>query len=120
LLASKFIEFVKETIWLSPIIVVPKKNDKLRIYIDFKKLNVAIKKDPYPLPFTQEVLSIVARYEAYSFLDGYLGYHQIYIAPNDRYKATFVIYWGVFIWKVMPFAVKKGPPTYHKVMTKSF
>jgi hypothetical protein len=65
------------------------KNGKLKIYIDFKKLYEATKKDPYPLPFTDEVLNIVARYEAYSFLDGYLGY-QIFIAQEDRYKIAFV------------------------------
>jgi hypothetical protein len=54
-----------------PIIGVPKKNGKLKIYIDFKKLNGATKKDPYPLPFKIGVLNTVARYEAYSFLDGY-------------------------------------------------
>jgi hypothetical protein len=37
----------------------------------FQKLNIATKKDPYPLPFTNEVLNKVAGYEAYSFLDGY-------------------------------------------------
>jgi hypothetical protein len=56
---------------LSPIIVVPKKNGKLKICIDFRKLNVATKKNPYPLPFKNEVLNIITRYEAYSFLDGY-------------------------------------------------
>jgi hypothetical protein len=45
------------------------------------KLNVATKKDPYPLPFTYEKLNIVTRYEAYFFLDGYSRYHQISIAP---------------------------------------
>jgi len=50
---------------LSPIVGVPKKNGKLRIYIDFKKLNAAIKKDPYPLPFIGEMLNIVVRNEAY-------------------------------------------------------
>jgi len=59
------------------LVVVPKNNGKLRIYIDFRKLNVATKKDPYPLPFTYEVLNIIAGYEAFSFLDGYLGYHFI-------------------------------------------
>jgi hypothetical protein len=77
---------------LSPIVVVvPKKNGKLKIYIDFRKLNVATKKDPYPLPFTYEVLNIVARYEAYSFLGGYSRYHQIYIIQENKYKTTFVI-----------------------------
>jgi hypothetical protein len=76
---------------LSPIIVIPKKNGKLQIYIDFGKLNVTTKKDPYPLPFADEVLNIVARYETYSFLNGYSRYHQISITPEDRYKIIIVI-----------------------------
>jgi hypothetical protein len=53
-------------------------------------LNKATKKYPYPLPFSYEVLNIVARYEAYSFLDGYSRYHHISIALEDRYKIAFV------------------------------
>jgi hypothetical protein len=62
----------------------------LKICINFKKLNATIKKDPYPLPFTYEVLNIVAGYEAYSLLDGYSRYHKIFIVLEDRYKTTFV------------------------------
>jgi hypothetical protein len=51
--------------------VILKKNGKLKICVDFKKLNKATKKDPYSLPFSNEVLDNVAGYEAYSFLDGY-------------------------------------------------
>jgi hypothetical protein len=58
-------------------VVVLKKNGKLKICVDFKKLNKATKKNPYPLPFFDEVLNIIARYEDYSFLDGYLRYNQI-------------------------------------------
>jgi hypothetical protein len=90
LLTTRFIQFVEEATCLSPIVVVPKKNGKLKICIDFIKLNATTKKDPYPLPFTDEVLNIVAWYETYSFLDGYLGYHQIFIVPKDRYKIAFV------------------------------
>jgi hypothetical protein len=91
LLATKFIQFVKEATWLSPIETIPKKNGKLRIYIDFRKLNATTKKDPYPLPFTNEVLNTILGYEAYSFLDGYSKYHQIFISPKYRYKIAFVI-----------------------------
>jgi hypothetical protein len=56
-------------------VVVPKKNGKLKICVDFKKLNRATKKNPYPLPFSDEVFNIIARYETYSFSGGYLGYH---------------------------------------------
>ncbi len=66
-----FIQFVKEAIWLSPIVVVPKKNGKLIICINLKNLNITTKKDMYALPFTNEVLNIITKYEAYSFLDGY-------------------------------------------------
>jgi hypothetical protein len=47
--------------------VVPKKNGKLRICVDFRKLNKATKKNPYPLPFFDELLNTILGYEAYSF-----------------------------------------------------
>jgi hypothetical protein len=80
MLVTRFIQSLKEATWLSPIVVVPKKNGKLKICVDFRKFNKATKKKPYPLPFFDGVLNIVARYETYSFLDGYLGYHHISIA----------------------------------------
>jgi hypothetical protein len=76
---------------LSPIVIVPKKNGKSRICINFKKLNATTKKDPCPLPFINEVLNTITRYETYSFLNGYFGYHQISIAPKDIYKTAFII-----------------------------
>jgi hypothetical protein len=72
-----------------------KKNGELKICVDFRKLNAFIKKDPYPLPYTGEVINIVGGHEAYTFLDGFFGYHQISIALKDKYKITFVIDWGL-------------------------
>ncbi len=60
---------------LSPKMVVHKKNGKLKICVHFRKLNKATKQNPYHLPFSNEVLDIIVGYEAYSFLDGYSGYH---------------------------------------------
>jgi hypothetical protein len=94
--------------------VVVKKNGKLNFFVDFRKLNKATKKNPYLLPFYDEVMNIVVGYEAYSNLDGYSGYHQIFIAFEDRYKTTLVIDYGAFVWMVMPFGVKNGPPTFQK------
>jgi hypothetical protein len=119
LLTTGFIEYVEEVTWLSPIVIIPK-NGKLKICIDFKKLNATTKKDSYPLPLINEVLNTIGGYEAYSFLDGCSRYHQIFIPPKDRYKITFVTYWGAFIWKVMLFGVKNGPQTYQRVVTKTF
>ncbi len=85
LLITSFIKLVEEAIWLSPIVVVPKKNGKLRIYVDFRRLNAAIKKDPYLLPFTDEVINILTGHEVYTFLDGFFRYYQISIALEDWY-----------------------------------
>ncbi len=62
LLIAGVIQFIEEATWLSPIVIIPKNNCKLKIYIDFRKLNVATKKDSYPLPFIDEVLNIIIGY----------------------------------------------------------
>jgi hypothetical protein len=70
-LGVRFIQLIEEATWLSPMVVVPKKNGKLRICVDFKKLNKVTKKNPYPSPFFDGNLNTIIGYEAYSFLDGY-------------------------------------------------
>jgi hypothetical protein len=57
------------------------------------------------------VLNTIIGYEAYYFLTKYSRYHQIFIAPENKDKTTFVT-WGAFIWKVMTFGVQNGPPIY--------
>lgn len=69
--------------------VVSKKNKKLRIYVNFKKLNVVWKKDPYPLLLTNEFLNTVARHDAYSSLNEYSKYRQISITLKNIYEITF-------------------------------
>ncbi len=59
LLTTKFIQYMEDATWLSPIVVVPQKNGKLRIFINFRNLNAAAKKDPYPLSFIDQVLNII-------------------------------------------------------------
>jgi hypothetical protein len=76
---------MEEATWLSSIVVVPKKNKKLQICVDFWKLNVTMKKYPYPLPFMEEVLDIVVGHEVYSFLGGFSSYHQIITTLEDKY-----------------------------------
>jgi hypothetical protein len=75
LFATGFIKPIEEATWLSPIIVVPKKNEKLKNFVNFKKLNVVIKKDPYLLLFIDEVINTIARHEVYTFLNGFSKYH---------------------------------------------
>ncbi len=67
LFTTCFIKPIEEANWLSPVVVVLKKNGKLKICVEFKKLNVAIKKYMYMLPFIDEVINIIAGHEVYTF-----------------------------------------------------
>jgi hypothetical protein len=85
-----------------------------------RKLNDACLNDPFPTPFTNEVLKNVGGQEAYSFIDGFTGYHHIKIAPKDRYKTTFSTEWGSYQYTVMPFGLKNEPAIFSRVVIASF
>mgnify|MGYP000429774759 CR=1 FL=1 len=120
LLRVCFIQLVKRATWLSPILVVPKKNVKIRVGVDYQKLNVATVTDAFPLPFTDGVLDAVAGHEVYSFLNGFSGYNQIRMRPEDQEKTTFVMEWGVFIAVVMMFRLKTTRATFQWIIMEIF
>ncbi|MCO5567162.1 hypothetical protein L7F22_020850 [Adiantum nelumboides] len=109
LLKAGFITEVASSDWLFPIVVVPKKNGKLKVCVDYRKLNTQTIKDPFPLPFTDMMLDEIAGHEMCSFMDGYSGYNQLKITPEDRSKTTFITEWGAFMYLVMPFGLCNVP-----------
>ena len=100
--------------------VIPKKNGKLRICVDYRKLNEATKSDQFPMPFSDTLLDVVAGHEMYRFLDGFSGYNQISMAPEDVHKTAFITEWGAFAYTVMSFGLKNGPPSFSWVANKTF
>lgn len=68
---------------MANIVPVRKKNGEIRICVDFRNLNQASLKDNYALPTMDQILQTVARSEVMSMLDGYSGYNQICVAPED-------------------------------------
>jgi hypothetical protein len=81
MLEAIIIEPVEESKWISLMVVHEKKQGRgIRICVDLRKLNDACLHDPFPKPFIDEVLENAGGHEAYSFTDGFSGYHQIKIA----------------------------------------
>ena len=105
---------------MSPIVVVPKKNKKLRVCVNLKKVNASIVQDHYPLPITDHVFEQVARDKAYSFLDAFLGYNQVSIDAKDQHKTIFAKEWGIFAYKVMPFGLKNALATFQRLTIHAF
>ncbi|GKD24761.1 reverse transcriptase domain-containing protein, partial [Tanacetum coccineum] len=124
--------------WVSPIHVVPKEggmtmvlndNNELipsctvtgwRVYIDYRKLNDATRKDHFPLPFIDQMLERLCGNEYYCFLDGFLGFFQIPITPEDQEKKTFTCPYGTFAYRRMPFGLCNAPSTFQRCMTAIF
>ena len=120
LLNVGFIVPIDQAEWLSPIVVVPKKSGKIRVCVDYRKLNAATITDPFPLPFVDSILDDVAGHEMYSFLDGFSGYNQIRMAEEDVAKTAFITEWGAFAYTVMSFGLKNGPPSFSKAAFITF
>ena len=75
------------------------------MYVDYRKLNKATKKDHFPLPFIHEILGRLANQSFFSFLVGYYGYHQIPIDSNDQNKTTFTCPYGTYVYRRMSFGL---------------
>ena len=104
--------------WLANVVPVPKKDGKFRVCVDFRDLNKAIPKDDFPLPHI-DVDSTVG-HPMLSFMDGFSGYNQILMAPEDMEKACFITEWGTYCYQVMPFGLKNAGDTYQRAATTLF
>eukprot|EP00253_Pinus_taeda_P031606 PITA_31606 len=99
---------------------VRKKNGDIRICIDFKNLNKASQKDNFPLPTMEQTLHSVLGSKLMSFLDGFSGYNQILVHPDDRLKTTFGTKWGTYAYKKMPFGLINAGATFQRAMDMEF
>jgi hypothetical protein len=76
--------------------------------------------DPFPTPFTDEVLEQVMGKESYSFTDGFSGYHQVKISEEDKKKTKFITEWGYFAYNVMSFGLKNVSAVFSRIVITSF
>eukprot|EP00253_Pinus_taeda_P010678 PITA_10678 len=116
LLKSKIIFLVRHSKWVSNMVPIRKKNGDIRICIDFRNL----KKPAKRIIFLLQILQVVTGSELMSFLDGFSGYNQVLVHPDDQLKITFRTKWGTYTYQKMPFGLINAGATFQRAMDIAF
>jgi len=113
---------VDEAEWISPTFIYDNKDsNEIQVCVDYSNLNNACVNDLFPTHFNDGVLENVGENEAYYFINGLLGYHQVCIAEEDKKKPMFTTEWGSYAYNVMPFGLNNAPIVFsHNVIAAIF
>ena len=103
-----FLYVVEYREWLANVVSVPKKDNKVRVCVDFRDLHKANPKDDFPLLHISMLVDNIVGHSMLSFLDGVSGYNQILIAPEDMEKTFFNTEYDTYCYRVMPFGLKNA------------
>ena len=96
-----------DSAWASPIVVVKKKDKKLRICVDYRKQNQFTETDAYPMPRIEELLDSVGQSKYITTIDLAKGYWQVPVAREDQAKTAFISPRGLFHFTTMPFGLRQ-------------
>jgi hypothetical protein len=91
---------------------VRKKNEEIRLSVDFRNLNKISKKGNYPLPKMEHILQRVTGASRMSMIDCFSGYNHISVLSEDREKTTFTTPLGTFMYAKMPFGLMNVGATF--------
>ena len=86
----------------------------------FRNLHKFSEKDNYPLPKMEHLLQSVSGSSVMSFLDGFSGYNQVYVHPDDQEKTAFTTPWGTFMYAKMSFGLMNAGDTFQRAMDIAF
>jgi len=106
--------------WVSNLVPTRKKTRDIRLCVDLRNVNKVSLKDHYPLPKMDHILQRVVGASRISLLDGFSGFNQILVHPNDQEKTAFATPWGTFKYVKMPFGLKHAGATFQCVMDIDF
>jgi hypothetical protein len=106
--------------WGCPALFVKKKDNSLRLCVDYRPPNAVTIKNKYPLPRIDILFDQLARAKVFSKIDLCSGYHQIKIRPSDIPKMAFSTQYGLYEYLVMSFGLTNAPAYFMYLMNSVF
>ena len=106
----------KPTPWISSMVVVPKKDGKLRICLDPRDLNRAIRREHYPLPTIEDVATRLHGAKVFTVLDVRKGFWHVELDEESSFLTTFNTPFGRYRWKRMPFGICSAPEVFRSLL----
>ena len=98
-------------------VVVPKKEGKIRICVDLKPLNESVLREIHPLPKVEDTLAQLSGARVFSKLDANSGFWQIPLAEKSQQLTTFITPFGRYHFTKMPFGISSAPEHFQKRMS---
>ena len=102
--------------WTSPIVIIKKKDDTIRLCVDYRRLNVMTKVDAYPMTKVDDALDQGGQARYITTLDLAKGYWEIPVAEEDHPKTAFITPRGLYQFKLMPFGLCGAPAMFQRMM----
>ncbi|VDI82385.1 Hypothetical predicted protein [Mytilus galloprovincialis] len=102
------------TEWVSPLVIVPKRNAEIRICVDMRRTTEAVKRSRHPILTVDEILQELNGAKVYSKIDLRMGFHQVELEPESRNITTFTTHVGLFRYKRLMFGISCAPEMYQQ------
>ncbi|CCO38018.1 Retrotransposable element Tf2 155 kDa protein type 1 [Rhizoctonia solani AG-1 IB] len=104
----------------SPVMFVPKKDGSRRLVVDYRRLNNRTKKNVYPLPRPDDLMSKLQGAKIFTKLDLRWGYNNVRVKEGDEWKTAFRTKYGLFESLVMTFGLTNAPAAFQYFMNDLF
>ena len=102
------------TDWVSSMVVASKRNGKIRLCIDPKPLNKALKRNRYPLPTIDDLLAKLTNAKVFTVADAKNGFWHVPLDDESSYLTTFGTPWSRYRWTRMPFGISPAPEEFQR------
>ena len=118
LVEADVVEKVEASDWISNLVIVQKKDGRIRLCVDMRSANRAVVTDGFPIPRIEELLHTMKNGVMYSKIDLSEAYLQLSLHEDSRDLTTFIVPDGLFRFKRCPFGLASCPSAFQAVMSK--